>query len=116
MRFLVDTARGVTLEDLSHLNRAIGALLEERDLIPERYVLEVNSPGLDRPLKTSLDFERVIGRRVKMTTLLPICEKWEHSGKLVSANGEAVVLLLDTGEKRRIGLSQIARAIQEVDL
>ncbi len=116
LRFLVDTARGIRLDELSGLNQAIGALLEERNLIPEPYVLEVNSPGLDRPLKTGWDFERVIGRRVKVSTLLPVDGKTEHSGELRMANEEAIVLEMDAGGKRRILLSQIARATQEVDL
>ena len=116
LRCLVDTARGITLGSLSDLNRSIGALIEEHDLIPEPYLLEVSSPGLDRPLKKWTDFERVIGRRIQVATHVPMADKQEHRGEVLSANEEAVVLRLDSGEKLQIPLLQIARAVQEIGL
>ncbi len=116
VRILVDTARGIRMDELSHLNQAIGALLEEHDVIPSAYTLEVSSPGLDRPLKTPLDFERVIGRRIKISTNAPVNSKWEYAGELLNANEEAIVLKLDNGEKLQILLSMITRAVQDINL
>ncbi len=116
VRILVDTARGIQMDELSHLNRAIGALLEEHDLIPSAYTLEVSSPGLDRPIKTPLDYERVIGRRIKISTNAPVNSKWEYAGELLNANEEAIVLKLDNGEKQQIPLSAINRAVQDFSL
>ncbi len=116
VRCLVDTARGITAGELSHLNLAIGALLEEHDVISEPYLLEVSSPGLDRPLKTPLDFERVIGRRIKVYTQVPVGSRMEHNGELIAANDEAIMLRLDSGEKLQILLADVAKAMQEVDL
>ena len=116
VRFLVDTARGIRLDELSALNQAIGAVLEEHDVIPMPYLLEVSSPGLDRPLKNQADFDRVIGRRLKVRTAASINEKWEYSGKLLNVNEEAVVLELNSGEKLKILLSSIAHAVQEIEI
>jgi ribosome maturation factor RimP len=116
LRLLVDTARGITLDELSGLNRSVGALLEEHDVIPDRYLLEVSSPGLDRSLKTAADFERVIGRRVRVTTSVPVADRHEHRGEVLGANEEAVMLRLDSGEKRQVPLSQITHAVQDVNL
>ena len=116
LRLLVDTARGVTLDELSGLNRSIGVLLEERDVIQDRYLLEVSSPGLDRPLKTAADFERVIGRRVRVTTSAPVADRHEHRGEVLSAGEEAVTLRLDSGEKQQVPLSLIAHAVQEIEI
>ena len=116
LRFLVDTPTGITVETLSHLNQAIGAVLDEHDAIPSTYMLEVSSPGLDRRLKTPLDFERVVGRRLKVTTAVPVNDKREHLGQLLSAGEEFLVLKLDSGEKLKIELSQIAHAVQEISL
>lgn len=116
LRCLVDTASGVTLQQLGDLNRAIGAVLDEHDAVPQRYVLEVNSPGLDRPLKLPSDFERVIGRRVRVRTSLPLDSRWEHVGELLGVSEEVVVLRLDSGDKLQIDLGQIASAAQEVQL
>ena len=115
LRCLVDTARGITLDELSGLNRSIGAVLDEHDVIPDRYLLEVSSPGLDRPLKTGTDFERVIGRRVRVMTSVPIVARQEHQGEVLGANEEAVVLRLDSGDKLQIPLLQITHAVQEIE-
>ena len=114
VRCFVDTARGVTIDELTALNQAIGALIEEHDVIPSAYMLEVSSPGLDRPLKTPLDFERVIGRRLTINTTVPINSRREYSGQLLGVNDEMVQLRLNDGEKLQILLSDIARAIQEI--
>ena len=114
LRFLVDTPRGITMAELSSVNQAVGALLEEYDVIPSAYMLEVSSPGLDRPLKKAVDFERVIGRRLRISTTVPVALKREHVGELLNANEEAIVLKLDQGEKLRIPLSEIAFAQQEI--
>lgn len=116
VRCLVDTVSGITLEELSTLNRAIGAVLEEHDLIPERYLLEVSSPGLDRPLKQWTDFERIIGRRIQVQTTVPVDARQEHRGELLSANEQSIVLRLDSGEKLSILLNQIMHAVQEIKL
>ena len=116
VRFLVDTPQGIRLDELSALNQAIGAILEEHDVIPMPYLLEVSSPGLDRPLKNQADFDRVIGRRLKVRTAAPINEKWEYSGKLLNVNEEAIVLELNSGEKLKILLSSIAHAVQEIEI
>ena len=114
LRFLVDTVRGIRLNELSRLNQAIGAVLDEHSIIPSSYMLEVSSPGLDRPLKTAADFERVIGRRIKVRMLVPVQFKSEHAGQLLNAGEEAIVLELDTGDKLRVLLSEIAHAVQEI--
>ncbi len=116
LRFLVDTARGITLDELRALNQGIGAILDEHEVMPERYLLEVNSPGLDRPLKTPMDFDRVIGRRLKGMTAVPVNSKWDHLGELINVNDEAILLKTDAGEKVRILLSDIAKAVQEITL
>ncbi len=116
LTFLVDTAMGIRLDELRHLNQAIGALLDEHEVIPSAYLLEVSSPGLDRPLKSTADFERVIARRIKVFTWVPVNMKREYVGELLGANEETILLRLDSGAKQQIRLSEIARAVQEVDL
>jgi ribosome maturation factor RimP len=115
LRCLVDTTGGITLDELSGLNRAIGALLDERNVVPGPYVLEVSSPGLDRPLKHWKDFERAIGRRIRVSTLLSIDGRREHVGELLSASEEAIVLKLDDGDKMKVELAHIAWAHREID-
>lgn len=72
LRIFIDKPGGVTLDDCAEVSRDVSALLEVEDPIEGAYTLEVSSPGLDRPLKKPRDFERHIGRlvRIKTTALL----------------------------------------------
>jgi ribosome maturation factor RimP len=58
--------QGVTLEDCAAASRAIEPWLDARQDVPERYVLEVSSPGVDRPLLKESDFMRFSGQRVAL--------------------------------------------------
>jgi ribosome maturation factor RimP len=55
---------GVTVEDCARVSRALEAWLDGLPVMPERYVLEVSSPGLERPLTRPQDWRRFTGRRV----------------------------------------------------
>ena len=63
---LVDQEGGVTLEDCTRINQRLSHWLDERDLIAGPYQLEVNSPGLDRPLQNNRDFSGVVGQSVRV--------------------------------------------------
>ena len=56
IRIFIDKENGVTLDDCGKFSRALSALLDVEDPIPTAYVLEVSSPGLDRPLKAHEGF------------------------------------------------------------
>lgn len=58
LRIIIFKEGGVSLDDCAQVSREVGFLLEVEDPIGRSYVLEVSSPGLDRPLKTERDFER----------------------------------------------------------
>lgn len=66
MRIYIDSPTGVSIDDCAKVSRALGAALDLEDLIPQAYNIEVSSPGLDRPLKTTRDFERHIGRLLRI--------------------------------------------------
>jgi ribosome maturation factor RimP len=66
LRVFVDVPGGTTADACADLSRAIEARLETSGLVGERYVLEVSSPGLDRPLRTRRDFVRLVGRSVEV--------------------------------------------------
>ena len=66
---LADKEGGITMEDCAQINRRLGACLEEwlGEDYAGRYTLEVNSPGLDRPLKTPRDFSKVFGKKLRVS-------------------------------------------------
>jgi ribosome maturation factor RimP len=55
------TGWGVSLEDCADVSRALSAVLDEGDVVPGRYNLEVSSPGVERPLFSAADFSRFVG-------------------------------------------------------
>lgn len=67
-RVFIDKAEGIGLDDCERMSGYLSNLLDEKDIIPHRYLLEVSSPGLDRPLKNERDFERFKGYPVKVKT------------------------------------------------
>ena len=68
LRLLVDRPGGITLGECASLSREVNPHLEVADPIRGRYVLEVSSPGIQRPLKRVADFERFRGERVVVRT------------------------------------------------
>ena len=78
-------AEGVNIEDCQRVSGALGEALDADDLIDARYVLQVSSPGLDRPLRTVDDFRRTTGRRLIVTTRVPKRGKTSFRGVLVAS-------------------------------
>lgn len=112
VRVYVDRAGGVSVEDCARVSRALGDRLEAEDVIPGRYVLEVSSPGIDRPLRRPGDFERFAGEEAQVRTYEKIEGKHTHRGRLAGFDAEAnAVLLEDEGGVRvSIPLAGIRKA------
>lgn len=85
---------GVTLDDCVMVSRQLGALLDVEDIIPFRYVLEVSSPGLNRPLKRPKDFFAHCGEKIKIKTRIPVDGRRRFSGILQSYNEADGLLVL----------------------
>lgn len=66
IRAYVDTEEGVTLDECARLSRLLEGELEGAGAVPERYVLEVSSPGIERPLTKRSHFERYAGDEVEV--------------------------------------------------
>lgn len=64
VRIFVDEIGGISIDRCTQASRAISDFFDQKDLIPNRYILEVSSPGTDRPLYTSKDFLRHVGKKV----------------------------------------------------
>ena len=99
LRLLVDRPTGgITLDECAKLNSKIGEILDEADLIQERFALEVSSPGLDRPLKTEKDFCRKLEKNIRIFLSEPIKDKIEFAGKLIKVTEGAIILLVNSYE------------------
>ncbi|MGH7587555.1 MAG: ribosome maturation factor RimP [Gemmatimonadota bacterium] len=71
VRVYVDRPEGVGVDDCARISRLLEAGLETAAAVPETYVLEVSSPGLDRPLHERRHFERYVGRDVEIRLFTP---------------------------------------------
>jgi ribosome maturation factor RimP len=93
----------------------MSALLDVKDVISSAYVLEVSSPGLDRPFKTDRDYERSIGRHVRVHYTGADGVSMQAAGTLAIVT-DAEVRLDDHGRVTSIPRESIRRAHQDVQL
>ncbi len=93
LRLLVDRPQGgINIDECALVNQRFAEALDNSAVLQENYLLEVSSPGLDRPLSTAKDFLRNQGRRVRVFLLTPVDNKIEIEGKIISASDEAVIV------------------------
>jgi len=115
LRILADTPGGISLNECAELNRLIGEVLEERNLIQESYLLEVCSPGLDRPLLTPRDFKRIIGKPVRLLFKRPLNGRVETRGILEEVKEEKLILRLEGLETVEISISDLSRGERVIE-
>ena len=121
LRLVVDREGGVGLEDCALVSRQVSPLLDAAGFGTGRYVLEVSSPGLDRPLYRPSDYERFTGKLARVSFKDPAtARKRTVVGRLTAfrpeAGGEVEIEDRDTGERLRIALDSIQTARLEVEL
>ena len=84
------TGEGVTVEDCERAHTLIGHALDVEDPIPHSYVLEVSSPGLDRPIRTVTDYERFQGRLARFKLTHPVEGQRVLIGRIQKVEGTEV--------------------------
>ena len=109
VRILADTPGGISLNECAELNELISATLDEKNIIQESYLLEVCSPGLDRPLTQRRDFERVVGKPVRLLFKRPLAGKTDATGILEDVKEEKLILRLDNLEVLEVSLQDLSR-------
>ncbi|HET7562255.1 MAG TPA: ribosome maturation factor RimP [Rhodanobacteraceae bacterium] len=93
-----DAANAVGVDDCEAASREISALLDVDDVIPGHYVLEVSSPGIERPLFTAAQFARFSGEEVKLTLKLPRAGRRRFRGRVAAVDGDRIGMDVD-GER-----------------
>ncbi len=104
-----DPNRPMTVEDCAEISHAISAVLDVADPIAGSYVLEVSSPGIDRPLVKLADFSRFAGFEARVETREAVVGRRRFRGLLRGVRGERVLLAVD-GEEIEIPFALIQRA------
>jgi ribosome maturation factor RimP len=105
---------GVTLADCQSVSVELGHAIDDSGTLDEGYVLEVSSPGADRPIRTADDVRRNLGRRVEIVTRSPIEGRREFRGVLAGVVDDSLCLVDDTSGEVRIQLEHVALARQEM--
>lgn len=95
LQLFIDIDRGVTIDDCVSVSRELGYLIDTRDIIEQEYVLEVSSPGIDRPLKKLKDFQWARGRKIKVKTREPVDGRRNFRGLLESVEGDLISMLVE---------------------
>ncbi|MDD2852181.1 MAG: ribosome maturation factor RimP [Desulfuromonadaceae bacterium] len=121
LRLFIDKEGGVMLDDCAEFSRELSMVLDVEDAIACNYTLEVSSPGLDRPLKKPADYDRFVGRLIKVRTYQPFLDDSGNKrktflGKLDGLVDGAVKITLTEGQTASIPLEQVAKANLEFEL
>ncbi|WP_026962067.1 ribosome maturation factor RimP [Alicyclobacillus herbarius] len=113
LRVFIDKPGGVDIDDCSRVSEALSERLDEVDPIQNAYILEVSSPGAERPLKKPEDYERAVGRAVRVKLYEPLAGDKVVEGVLVDFDGETLTIARSVkGVERRIPVpfSKVAAA------
>ncbi len=121
LRIFIDKEGGVMLDDCAEFSRELSLILDVEDVIACNYSLEVSSPGLDRPLKKQADYDRFVGRLVKIRTYQPFMDDSGNKrktflGKLDGLVDGVVRMTLNEGQTASIPLDRVAKANLEFEL
>ena len=116
VRIFIDKPEGVTIDDCSNVSRSIEAVFDADDFIPSAYVLEVSSPGLDRPLFKLDDFIRFVGKKAKVKTVEPLNGQANFNGLIEAVEDTEIVFEDRTSGKVRIPFEKVEKANLKIDL
>ena len=110
LRIFIDKEGGVTVDDCANVNKELGYLIEAKNIIDYHYVLEVSSPGLNRPLRKEQDFIRSIGKMIKLKLSRPVNKRSKFTGRLTNVREGMISLLVDDGSLVELSLRGIDKA------
>ena len=123
LTFIVDKAGGVTLDDCADVNRRVGHYLDRETetagpagFLQGAYFLEVNSPGLDRPLRTPKDFERVKGSAVRVAWKTEFGAGLVALGRLLAVDADGIEVEDKQGKTTRIPFDAVTKASRDAGI
>jgi len=101
LRVYIDKDGGVTIEDCENVSRILEKKLDETDPIEQAYILEVSSPGIDRPLKKPEHFEKYIGEIIDIKLYKPLEGKKEYQGELKQFDNGVITIIEEDGTEKQ---------------
>ncbi len=110
VRIYIDQPGGISLNDCERFSKRFSVLLDVEDWISFSYVLEVSSPGLDRPLVKEADFLRFCKKNAKIRTRVPFEGQRNFKGKIMGVTEGRLALEVTSGSQIEIALTAIEKA------
>ena len=111
LRVYIDKPEGISHRDCEIISEQLSVILDVEDLVPGgSYTLEVSSPGVERKLVRPRDYERFVGRRIKVVLREPVGERRHWEGVLTAFHEGIVTLEPRPGQRLQLPLAQIERA------
>jgi ribosome maturation factor RimP len=104
------TGSGIDHGLCAAVSRELGAALEEADVIAESFVLEVSSPGIERPLTRLADYERFKGREARIETSAPVGGRKRFRGVIGGARDGEIFVTLSGGDALSVSFEKISKA------
>ncbi len=108
LRAYIDKEGGITVDDCEIVSRRLSDLLDEKDFIPDAYILEVSSPGLGRQLKKDKDFKRSLGEEVEIKLYKAINKQKDFEGVLTDFDQETLKIQQADGTMMEFARADIA--------
>lgn len=98
LRIYIDGPDGVTVDDCARVSHQVSGVLDVEDPITEQYLLEVSSPGMDRPLYTLAQYQTYVGHMLEVRLRVPFEGRRRFKGVLNGVEGDEVLLVVDDNE------------------
>ena len=116
LRIYIDKEGGVSVNDCAIVSKEVSPILDVEDPIDNSYVLEVSSPGLNRPLTKEKHFVWAIGKKIKVKTEMPIQGRRNFTGLLQDFKDGTLFLDVE-GEMFSLSYDNIEKAnlVYEID-
>jgi ribosome maturation factor RimP len=115
VKIFIDKEGGVTLDDCERVSRAVSAVLDVEDPIRTPYMLEVSSPGLDRPLKGLDDFESSVGKLARVVTREAMEGQTFFIGRIAGVKGNMIRLLIENEKEIEVPYEKVSKARLEIE-
>ena len=108
LKIFIYNETGVGVDDCEMIARKVSEILDEKDLIPGAYYLEVSSPGLDRPISTNDDLRRNLNKDIEVRLYKAIDNVKNFEGKLIDYNEEDIKIVEEDETERVIPRQSIS--------
>jgi len=114
LRIYIDHSAGIGVDDCARVSHQVSGVLDVEEPVSDEYNLEVSSPGLDRPIFKTADYDRFIGEQIRVRLDGTLDGRRKFRGRLLGLEGDAVVIE-DADGPVRVPLDRVYKAFVELE-